>query len=182
MRQDLSRFCLPEGFRGRSALVVQLWWLIQSTLFRWSPQFAYRFRASLLRLFGAQVGTKTVIRPSVTVTYPWKVSIGDHVWVGDDAVFYSLGDITIGSNSVVSQRSYLCAADHDYTQRDFPIRARPIVIEPQVWVAADVFVGPGVTVGEGSVIGARSTVLADMPAGMVCAGYPCKPIKARLPA
>ncbi len=178
--QDLSRFTMPANFRGRSAVYVQLWWLCQSTLFRWSPQFAYGFRAWLLRLFGARVGIRTVIRPSVTVTYPWKVSIGDYVWIGDDAVLYSLGDITIESNAVVSQRSYLCAADHDHKAVDFTIRSNPVVIRQQAWVASDVFVAPGVTIGEGAVIGARSSVFKSMPAGMVCHGNPCRPVKPRL--
>lgn len=177
--QDLATFRLPPDFRGRSGWVVQLWWLIQSSLFRWSPQFAYSFRSALLRLFGAEIGTGTVIRPTVTVTYPWKVKICDHAWIGDDVVLYSLGDIQIGANSVISQRSYLCAADHDYTRTDFPIRARPINVGDQVWVAANVFIGPGVKIGDCAVIGASSTVLSDMPAAMVCVGYPCKPIKKR---
>lgn len=178
--QNLSTFRLPSGFRGRSAVQVQLWWLVQSTLFRGSPQFAYRFRAALLRLFGAKVGVRTVIRPSVRITYPWKVSIGDHAWIGDNAELYSLGEIHIGAHAVVSQQSYLCAGDHDYTQPDFPIRGRAIHIGAQAWVAADVYVAPGVTLGEGAVIGARSSVFADMPAGWVCVGSPCKPIKPRL--
>lgn len=177
--QDLSRFKLPANFRGRSALVVQLWWLVQATLFHSSPQFAYGFRRWLLRCFGATVGAGAVIRPTVTVTYPWKVTIGAQAWIGDDVVLYSLGDIEIGANAVVSQRSYLCAADHDYKQQDFPIRARKVTIGPEAWLAADVFVAPGVTIGQGSVIGARSSVFADMPADMVCFGYPCKPVKPR---
>lgn len=180
MIQDLSHFRLSRSFRGRSAVVVQLWWLVQATLFRWSPQFAYGFRAWLLRAFGAKVGLGVVIRPTVTVTYPWKVSLGDHAWLGDDAVLYSLGEIEIGANAVVSQRSYLCAADHDHTQADFPIRARKITIGAQAWLAADVFVAPGVSIGEGAVIGARSSVFSNMPVGMVCYGYPCKIIKPRL--
>lgn len=180
MHQDLSRFYMPPKFRGRSALVVQLWWLVQATLFRWSPQFAYGFRAALLRGFGAQVGHKAVIRPTVTITYPWKVKIGDYAWVGDDAVLYSLGEIEIGEHAVVSQRSYLCAGDHDYTKPDFPIRARAIRVGAQAWVAADVYVAPGVTIGQGAVVGARSSVFKDMPAGMVCMGYPSKPIRPRL--
>ena len=44
----------------------------QGSLFRWSPQFAYGFRRWLLRLFGARVGAKALIRPSATVTYPGK--------------------------------------------------------------------------------------------------------------
>jgi putative colanic acid biosynthesis acetyltransferase WcaF len=180
MMQDLSRFRMPPNFRGRSALAVQLWWLVQATLFRWSPQFAYGFRNALLRAFGAKVGHGVIVRPTVTVTYPWKVSIGDFAWVGDNAELYSLGEIDIGANAVVSQRSYLCAADHDHTQADFPIRNRKITIGAQAWLAADVFVAPGITIGEGAVIGARSSVFKDMPAGMVCFGYPCVPVKPRV--
>jgi putative colanic acid biosynthesis acetyltransferase WcaF len=179
MIQDLSRFRLPDGFRGRSVVAVQLWWLAQATIFRWSPQFAYAFRRWLLRCFGARVGAGVLLRPSVTITYPWKVSIGDGAWVGDDVVLYSLAEIEIGANAVVSQRSYLCAGDHDYAQADFPIRGKGILIGPEVWVAADVFVAPGVTIGAGSVIGARSSVFANMPSAMVCFGYPCVPVKKR---
>src|SRR5690606_27764348 len=177
--QDLSRFRMPEGFRGRLGWYVQLWWLVQSTLFQWSPQVLYGFRARLLRCFGAQVGRDVVIRPSAVFTYPWKVRLGDRVWVGDDAVIYSLGEIEIGDDAVVSQRSYLCAGDHDHADPSFPIRGRKISIGAQAWVAADVFVAPGVSIGEGCVIGARSSVFADMPAGMICLGSPCKPVKPR---
>lgn len=182
MSQDLSRFRLPAGFRGRPAIAVQLWWLVQATLFHGSPQFTYGFRRWLLRCFGAKVGRGVVIRPSVTITYPWKVIIGDHAWVGDNVVLYSLGEIEIGANAVVSQSSYLCTGDHDYSQPDFPIHARKIAIGPEAWVASDVFVAPGVTIGQGAVIGARSSVFKDMPAGMVCFGYPCVPIKKRVMA
>lgn len=177
--QDLSSFELPENFRGRPAWFVQLWWLVQALLFRPSPQVAYGFRRALLRAFGAKVGERVVIRPSVVVTYPWKVEIGDFAWIGDDAVLYSLGEIRIGAHSVVSQKSYLCAGDHDYGQPDFPIRARPIEIGSEVWLGADVFVGPGVSVGDRTVVGARSSVFRDLPAGFVCLGSPCVPVKPR---
>ncbi|WP_373974909.1 putative colanic acid biosynthesis acetyltransferase [Chitinibacter sp. SCUT-21] len=178
--QNLAAFTMPANFRGRSAIYVQLWWLVQATLFRCSPQFAYRFRAALLRWFGAEVGVGTVIRPSVTITYPWKVKIGDYAWIGDDVVLYSLGEIDIGAHAVVSQRSYLCAADHDYQQADFPIRAFKVCVEDQAWLATDVYVAPGVTIGRGAVIGARSSVFKNMPEAMVCMGSPCRPFKPRL--
>lgn len=180
MIQDLSRFRMPAGFRGRSVVAVQLWWLVQATLFHGSPQFAYGFRRWLLRCFGARVGQGVIVRPSVTITYPWKVSIGDHAWVGDDVVLYSLGEIEICANAVVSQSSYLCTGDHDFTQVDFPICARKITIGPEAWLAADVFVAPGVKVGKGAVIGARSSVFKDMPDGAICVGTPCKPVRRRM--
>lgn len=180
MFQNLQSFRLPEGFRGASIVKVQLWWMVQATLFAWSPQFMYGWRRGLLKLFGSKVGRGVLVRPSVTVTYPWKVSIGDYAWVGDDVVLYSLGEIEIGAHAVVSQRSYLCAASHDYTKPDFRIFENKIVIGMQAWLAADVFVAPGVTVGGSTVVGARSSVFNDLPAGMVCVGSPAKPVKSRV--
>lgn len=177
--QRLDLFRMPIGFRGRSALVVQLWWIVQALLFKPLPQICYPVRSFLLRLFGAHVGRFVRIRPGVEVTFPWKVTIGDNCWIGNDVTLYSLGPITIGDNSVVSQKSYICAADHDYSQPDFPIRERPVEIGTQVWIGADVWVGPGAHIADGAVVGARSTVTRDLPAGMVCVGSPAKPIKRR---
>ncbi|MGF7135438.1 putative colanic acid biosynthesis acetyltransferase WcaF [Paraburkholderia sp. EB58] len=177
--QDLRRFSIPSGFRGRNAVLVQLWWICQALLFRPSPQFLYGWRRFLLRAFGARVGKGVLLRPTVVVTYPWKVTLGEYSWIGDDVVLYSLGPIEIGAHAVVSQRSYLCGGDHDPARADFAIRSKPIRIGEQAWVAADVFISPGVTIERGALIGARSTVFTDMPAGMVCFGHPCRPIKRR---
>lgn len=76
--QDLSGFSVPKGFRGGNAIKVQLWWAVQATIFAWSPQVLYRWRAFLLRLFGAKIGKNVVIRPSVKITYPWKLTLGDY--------------------------------------------------------------------------------------------------------
>jgi len=179
MYQDLSRFQVSSQFRGRPAWLVQLWWLVQALLFHTSPQVLFGWRRFLLRLFGARIGKKALIRPSATVTYPWKVTIGDYSWIGDDAVIYSLSDITIGSHVVISQRTYLCAATHDYSRVTFDMSPGPIRIGDQVWIAADVFVGPGVTVAEGCLVGARSSVFHDLPAGTVCYGSPAKPVRPR---
>lgn len=181
MFQDLSLFRLPHGFRGRLAIVVQIWWLAQATLFRGSPHFAYRWRAALLRLFGANVGRGVRLRSTVTITYPWKLKLGDYAWVGDRAILYSMADITIGAHSVISQGCHLCAADHDLASIDFPVRARPIHVGREWWVASDVFVGPGVSIGDGAVVGARSVAFSDLPPGMICYGLPCKPVRPRMP-
>lgn len=160
--------------------MVQLWWLVQSTLFRASPQLMYGFRRWLLRRFGAQIGEGVVIRPSVTIPYPWKLEIGDHSWIGDHTVLYTFAKITIGKNVVVSQKSYLCAGTHDYRSPAFEIQAFPIVIEDEAWLAADVFVAPGVTIGKGTVVGSRSSVFSDLPQMMICVGSPARAVRARL--
>lgn len=177
--QDLSNPAVPPGFRGRPAWFVQLWWIVEAALFHTSPQVFYGWRRFLLRAFGAKVGRGVRIRPSASITYPWKLSIGDWSWIGDHATLYTLGEISIGENAVVSQHVYLCAASHDYTRPTFDLCVKPIRIEPEAWLASQVFVGPGVTIGHGAVIGACSVVLKDVPAGMVCAGNPLRILKPR---
>lgn len=179
--QNLRSFQTPKGFRGRSALFVQLWWFVDALLFRPSPQFLYGFRRWLLRLFGAKIGVGVIVRPSARITYPWKLEVGDFAWIGDDAVIYSLAPIRIGANSVVSQRSYLCAGTHDYSSLNFDIIGRPITLGEKVWLAADVYVAPGVTIGRGAIVGARSSVFSDLPELMVCLGTPAKAHHPRFP-
>ncbi len=114
------------------------------------------------------------------VTYPWKVSIGDYSWIGDDVVLYSLGEINIGRHTVISQKSYVCTGSHDFTSLSFDIFAKPVDIGNEVWIATDVFIAPGVCVGDGSVVGVRSSVLHDLPPGKICYGNPAEAVKDRL--
>lgn len=170
--QDLSKFKVEKGFRGKSSFLVVLWQITQATLFLLSPQPFYGWRRCLLRAFGAKVGKGVLIRPTARITYPWKVTFGDHCWVGDHAELYSLGSITLGEHSVISQKSYLCAAYHDVRSISFPLVQKPIVVEREAWVATDCFIAPGVTIGKGAIIGARSAVFSDIPPRTVAMGTP----------
>jgi putative colanic acid biosynthesis acetyltransferase WcaF len=172
--QDLSGFRVPAGFRGRPAWFVQLWWFVQATAFAWSPQVLYGWRRWLLRCFGARIGKGVIVRPTVRITYPWKLSIGDCSWVGDDVVLYTLGEIEIGANAVVSQRSYLCTGSHDYRSPAFDIYAKSIRIGDQAWLATDVFVAPGVEIGAGTLVGARSSVFRSLPSFVIARGSPAQ--------
>lgn len=177
--QRLDRFELPPNFRGRSGVWCQLWWLVQSCLFSTSPQFMYGWRRFLLRAFGATIGQGAIIRPTVRVTYPWKLTVGNHAWIGDHVDLYTLDDIIIGDHVVVSQRSYLCTGSHDPSSRTFSIYAKPIVVKEGAWVATDVFVGPGVTVGRNALIGARSSLFSDAEPDFLYVGSPAHKMKPR---
>jgi putative colanic acid biosynthesis acetyltransferase WcaF len=169
-----------ESFsRGRSNVVVLLWWFVQGTIFRFSLHQMYSWRSMLLRLFGAKIGKKVKVRPSAKFTYPWKVAIDDFSWVGDFVEFYSLDTITVGKHCVISQNSYLCTGSHDLTDIHFGLLTKPILIKDGVWVASDVFVYPGVILEEMSVVAARSTVTNNVPAEEIYAGTPAQYIKHR---
>jgi len=119
------------------------------------------------------------VYPSARIWAPWNLEIGDESGVADGVTLYSQGRITLGKRVVVSQGSYLCAGTHDFEQPGFPLITAPIVIHDHVWIAAQAFVHPGVTIGEGCVVGARSVVTKDLPAWMVCSGFPAKPLRER---
>ncbi|NEQ23111.1 MAG: colanic acid biosynthesis acetyltransferase WcaF, partial [Microcoleus sp. SIO2G3] len=136
-------------------------------------------RKWLLCCFGASIGRDVIIRPTVRVTYPWKISIGDYSWIGDGVILYSLDRISIGSHSVISQQTYLCTGSHDLHDAAFALKTAPIAVGNGVWIAAQCFVAPGVEIGSNAVVGVRSTVLSSMPAGYVCWGHPCRPQQAR---
>ncbi len=139
----------------------------------------YAWRRGLLKLFGAKIGKGVIIRPSVHTQFPWKVTIGDYSWIGDEVVLYSLGEIEIGSNVVISQRSYLCTGSHDYQSESFPIFAQKITIEDECWLATDVYVAPNVTIRRGTVVGARSSVFHDLAPGIIAVGTPAQQLRER---
>jgi acetyltransferase-like isoleucine patch superfamily enzyme/glycosyltransferase involved in cell wall biosynthesis len=156
-----------------------LWMFVHVFLFRPSFHNWYGWRRFLLRRMGAKVGDGVRIRPSAWVEMPWNLAIGDRSIVGDRAILYSLGKITIGRDVVISQYAHLCAGTHDYTSRRFPLLRLPITVEDGAWVAADAFVGPNVTVGARSVIGARASAFKDVPPDTVVGGSPARYIKPR---
>ena len=175
---DRLHFVSPWTFRQN---VVRAMWMVTSKLlFRPSFHNWYGWRRLLLRMFGARIGRDVRIRPTVHIEIPWNLDIREGAVVGDWAILYSLGPITIGRRAVVSQYAHLCAGTHDYHYRDFPLLRPPIVIGDGAWIAADAFVGPDVTVGAGAVIGARSSVFKDIPANVVAVGNPAVPVKRRM--
>ena len=181
--RELGHF--PPGtvagwFSKKEKLGRAAWVIVENTLFRFSPKRADRFRAGLLKLFGATLhGSPEVLRRTVRVEVPWNIELGDRCQIGDHAMLYSLGRITIGAHTVISQRTHLCAGTHDFTDTDFPLRRVPITIGDRCWIATDVYVAPGVTIPDGVVVGARSNVVKDLPAWQVCVGSPARPVRHR---
>jgi putative colanic acid biosynthesis acetyltransferase WcaF len=179
-RPYLGQHCVTPYSRG--VLAARLGWaLVQATLFRWSPRPCHRWRAWLLRCFGASIPEpdKVVIFPSAHVTFPSRLTLASRAMIGPRVLLYNLAPIRVERGANISQNCHLCAGTHDFSRWSMPLVARPIVIGENAWLGADVFVGPGVTIGELSVVGARSVVVRDLPARKICVGHPCRPIKDR---
>jgi putative colanic acid biosynthesis acetyltransferase WcaF len=116
-----------------------------------------------------------VIRSRVNITFPWRLEIADHVWLGDEVFILSLSQVKIGSHVCISQRAFLCTGSHNFRSELFDLVTKPITIEDKCWIASNVFIGPGVTLRQGTVCSAGSVVLADGGPDEILVGNPAFP-------
>jgi putative colanic acid biosynthesis acetyltransferase WcaF len=164
---------------SRKELAGRLLWELARPLFAWSPRPLWGWRRMLLRLFGARIGCEVHICPSVLITIPWNLTIGDQSAVGDRVILYALGPITLAERVTVSQGAHLCAGTHDYRDPSMPLLKPPIIIESDTWICADAFVGPGVRVGAQAIVGARCVVTKDVEQGAILIGNPARLLRQR---
>jgi putative colanic acid biosynthesis acetyltransferase WcaF len=176
----LDRFDARKGLdRGRSYLTEACWYLLKCAFFLSPLPWPMSWKRFLLRLFGARIGAGVVIKPRVSILFPWKLSIGDHAWIGEEVLILNFESVEIGAHACLSQRAFLCAGNHDSRDPLFSYRNAPIRVGAGAWIGAQSFVGPGVVVGPEAMACAGSVVVKDLPAGWVCRGNPCRPVKER---
>jgi putative colanic acid biosynthesis acetyltransferase WcaF len=169
---DLSRYQNPEFSRGVPFWKEVLWWFARTIFFEpWFPQPS-GFRCAVLRAFGAKIGRGVVIRSQVNINFPWRLEIGDHVWIGEEVMILSLDRVRIGSHVCISQRAFLCTGSHQFKKETFDLVTKPIFIEDGCWIAAGAFIGTGVTLRRNTVCAAGAVVMRDAGPDVVLVGNP----------
>jgi galactoside O-acetyltransferase len=94
------------------------------------------------------------------------------------------GRVAIGNDVLIAPNVVLRASDHVTTALDKPIREQGhrsgvIVVEDDVWLAANVTVVGGVCVGRGAVVAAGAVVTKNIDPNTVVGGVPARMIKRR---
>lgn len=168
-----------EGFdRGRPRWVEAGWRVLEGLFFNsWLP--GSRWRAWLLRRFGATLGKGVIIKPHVRVKFPWKLFIGDHSWIGESVWIDNLTEVRIGSNCCLSQGAYLCTGSHRWDRETFDLETKPVVIGDRCWVGAMAKIGPGVCMEEGVVLTLGSVATDRLDAWKIYSGSPARAVKSR---
>jgi putative colanic acid biosynthesis acetyltransferase WcaF len=163
-RFSLRDFTGENYSKGRSWPMQLLWMSVSRYVASqwWCPN---RLRVGLLRMFGARIGTGTLIRHDVKIHWPWKFEIGEHSWVGESTWILNLEPVVIGSNTCISQGVLLCTGSHDRFSRTFEFDNGPIVVGDSVWIAARATILRGVHVAHGATVGATALVTSDVPEG-----------------
>ncbi|MGY6648122.1 putative colanic acid biosynthesis acetyltransferase [Wenyingzhuangia sp. IMCC45574] len=176
---DLSKYAHSFSLKNKIARLI--WNISRIIVFiPFKGNFFNSWRNTVLKLFGAKIGKGSIIHSDVKIWAPWNLEVGEYTCLGQNVDCYNQGKVTIGSNTTISQKSYLCASTHDISDPKNNLVLKPIVIEDQVWVAADAFVGPGVVIYTGAVVGAKGAVFKNVEAWSVVGGNPAKFIKKRV--
>lgn len=157
-----------------------IWRIVSLILFKpFTLPFFNGWRVFLLRLFGATIGSGSVVYGSSYIPSPKKLNMGRNSAIGPEVKLH-IGQTIIGNKVTISQRTYLCSATHYTKSINTPFIAGVIVIEDFVWIAAEAFIMSNITIGEGSIIGARASVFKDVTPWTIVGGNPAKFIKKRI--
>ena len=176
---DLSSFSNPSFNRGAPLWKELAWLFISAMFFRHDLSLLSRPKVWWLRRFGARVGKGVLIKPSVQIKFPWKLSIGDHSWIGEHVWIDNLERVDIGANVCISQGALLLTGNHDYTKSTFDLIVKPITLEDGVWIGARAVVGPGIRARTHAVLAVGSVATQELEAYGVYRGNPAERVKER---
>lgn len=174
---DLSKFNNSWYHPGNA--LKRMVWYCTSVLF-FESAFPLNFcKRKMLRLFGAEIGKGVVIKPHVRIKYPWKLSVGDYTWIGEDVWIDNLDQVRIGAHCCLSQGSFLLCGNHDYKKSTFDLITKPITLEDGSWVGAKSVVCPGVTLKSHAVLSVGSVATHTLEAYSIYHGNPAVLVRKR---
>ncbi len=165
---------------GASKPKQLLWYAVNIIFFKNPFNIFSGLKVALLKSFGASVGAGLLVKPGVNIKYPWKLTIGDHCWIGEEVWIDNLSEITMGNSVTLSQGAMLLTGSHDHTKEKFDFISFPIVLEDGVWVGAKAIVFGGVTAGSHSILGISSVAEKNLQPYIIYKGNPAVPVIERI--
>jgi len=169
-----------DWFVAGSKIKIILWTLVSALFFRTSLPVPSVIKVAILKIFGTNIGAGVVIKPNVNIKYPWKLSVGEHSWIGEDVWIDNLDIVNIGDNCCLSQGCYLLTGNHDFTASTFDLMISEINIKNEAWVGAKSTICPGITLEEGSILTVGSIATKKLDAFGIYQGNPAVKIKQRI--
>lgn len=164
---------------GKGKVILLLWYFTNIFFFKNSLNPSSAIKVYLLRLFGAQIGNSVVIKPSVSIKYPWRLVIGDYTWIGEHVWIDNLADVKIEAHCCISQGAMLLCGNHNYKKHTFDLIIGKIELKKGVWLGAQTVVCPGVVCQENSILTVGSVATKSLEPNTIYSGNPALPIRKR---
>ena len=179
MKTDLSKYKINWYVPG-TKLICFLWFVV-SILFIQNKLNSFNyFKVILLRIFGAKIGRDVVVKPGVNIKYPWKLEIGNYVWIGEDVWIDNLDKVVIGNNVCISQGVMLLCGNHNYKKSTFDLIIGKIMLRDGVWIGAKSIVTQNVVCENHSVLTVNSVASSNLDSYSVYTGNPAKKVRNRI--
>lgn len=177
---NLAKFDNSSFFRVGAGFFKRGSWFVCNGLFFKTPFHFYGVKVFLLRLFGAQIGSNVVIKPHVNIKFPWRLTIGDNVWIGEQVWIDNLDIVNIGNNVCISQGAFLLCGNHNYKKETFDLMVGSITLEDGVWIGAKAMVCGNVICHSHSILMVQSVAVKNLDAYGIYRGNPAEKIKERV--
>ena len=84
-----------DWFHHGGKLKIVFWTLFSIVFIRTAFPWPMFLKKRLLQTFGCKIGKGFVIKPRVNIKYPWKLTIGNYVWLGEQVWIDNLGTVEI---------------------------------------------------------------------------------------
>lgn len=165
---------------GGNILKLFLWYYVNVLVFKSGLFPVYELKVLILRLFGAKIGAKVEIKPCVNIKYPWNLTIGNEVWIGENVWIDCLVPVTIGNNVCLSQGAVILTGSHNYKKSTFDLIVGRVVLEDGAWIGAAAIVNQGITVGSHAVLTTGSVATKNLEPYSIYQGNPAVKIRDRV--
>ena len=175
MKTDLSKYNI-DWYKPGSKLVRLLWFYVNAIFMQSKLNPFSGLKVLLLRIFGAKIGRGIVIKPGLNVKYPWKLILGDHVWIGENVWIDNLDDVIIGSNVCLSQGVMLLCGNHNFKKSTFDLMIGKIEIKDGVWIGAKSIITQNVICESHSVLSVNSVASSNLESYVIYRGNPAKKV------
>ncbi len=177
-KTDFSQFNISWYKPGPRWKLI-LWFLANSVFINTYLPIPIAIKVAVLRLFGAKMGKKVVIKPGVNIKYPWLLQVENEVWIGEQVWIDNLSEVRIGNNVCISQGAMLLTGNHDYSRSTFDLTTRPITIADGVWIGAKAIVCAGVRCESHAVLAVNSVATHSLDAYGIYQGNPAVWVRQR---
>lgn len=176
---QLKKFNGNNFDKGASLIKQALWYFVNALFVRasWNPFMGIKI--ALLRSFGAKIGKGLILKNNVNIKFPWKLIVGDDVWIGENCWIDNIDNVVIRNNVCISQGALILTGNHDYSIYNMPYRNAPITLMDGCWIGARAIVCPGVVVKENAILTVGSISTKNMESNGIYQGNPAKLIRVR---
>ena len=167
-------------YKPEAGKVKQMLWYFANLLVvknRYLPISKVKVR--VLKAFGANIGKGVNIKPGVNIKYPWRLTIGNYVWLGEGVWIDNLANVTIEDNVCISQGAMLLCGNHNYKKTSFDLMLGEIILEESCWIGAQSVVCPGVTVAKNAILSVGSIATRNLEANGIYQGNPAVKVRMR---